>query len=193
MNSMDVVVLASGNGSTFQAIVDKCRFVNVRALISDNMNAYALDRAVVAGIPAHPIPQGQMTVEAWNEYLARAVAWYHPEVVVLAGFMRILTPEFLDVFPNRVINIHPSLLPRHRGLHTYERALKDGDEFHGTTVHLVTPELDAGPIIRQAVLDIEQGDTAETLQQKTQSVERDLYPFVLDAIADGSIELSEFS
>jgi phosphoribosylglycinamide formyltransferase-1 len=176
---MKVVVLASGNGSTFQALLDNCEHANIAALVTNNPNSYALVRAKKARIPYAVCKHNQIR---WN-------TWYHqPDLVVLAGYMRIIPKTFLDRFPNTV-NIHPSLLPKYKGLGTYDRVIAAGDSVHGTTVHWVTDELDAGPIIAQESFPVWQMDTAEILMDKTKELERELYPKVLDEIATGVIPL----
>ena len=186
MNRYPTVVLASGNGSTFQAIVEQCQVAEVRALVSDKPNCYAIQRADNLGIIHHA--SGDRNKENLFRLLANMVEYYHPELVVLAGFMRILPPSFIDRFP-RIVNIHPALLPKFKGLNTYQRALDAGEKVHGTTVHLVTEELDSGPILAQESVPILEHDTAETLQARTQEVERVLYPKVIDSIARGEIKL----
>ena len=176
---MRIVVLASGNGSTFQAILDNCEHAKVVALVTNNPKSYALVRAKKARIPYAVCTHNQIR---WN-------TWYHqPDLVVLAGYMRILPKTFLDKFPNTV-NIHPSLLPKYRGLGTYDRVLSAGDTVHGATIHWVVPELDAGPIIEQESFPVQQTDTAEILMDKTKDIEQKLYPKVLDEIATGMIPL----
>lgn len=177
MIKMDIVVLASGNGSTFQAILDTCEHVNVKALITDNPNAHALERAKKVHLP-YAVTK--------HEKVRRTTQYFNPELIVLAGYMRILDPSFIETYPH-IINIHPSLLPKYKGLDTYERVLAAGDECHGTTVHWVNKDLDAGKIIAQESIVISPEETVETLQAKTQTIERVLYPKIIDQIANGEI------
>ena len=174
---MDIVVMASGNGSTFQAILDSCQSVNVIALVTDNKNAYAIERAKQANIP-HIIcqPHEVQHIEC------------QPELVVLAGYMRILDAHFLQCFPN-TINVHPSLLPRFKGLDTYNRAIAESTHEHGATVHWVNEELDAGAIIAQEYFSVFHRDTADVLERKTKKIEKEMYPKIIDKIATGVIPL----
>jgi phosphoribosylglycinamide formyltransferase-1 len=177
---MDIVVMASGNGSTFQAILDDCEHVTVKALVTDNPNSYAIERAKKANIP-YAICE--------NKKMAQCVSYYSPQLVVLAGYMRILDSGFIRHHPNTV-NIHPSLLPKFRGLGTYDRAIASGVNEHGTTVHWVVEELDAGPIIAQESFPVWQMDTVEILIDKTKEIEQELYPRIIDQIATGEIPLA---
>lgn len=175
--------MASGNGSTFQALLDTCEHAEIVALVTNNPEAYAVKRAQDAGIP-YAICK--------HAHIAQCV-WYHnPELVVLAGYMRILDSRFVRMFPNTV-NIHPSLLPKLKGLGTYDRAISNGEREHGTTVHWVVEELDSGPIIAQESFPIWSADTAEILMDKTKEIEQELYPKVVDDIASGVIPLLSHS
>lgn len=179
MIKMDAVVLASGNGSTFQAILDTCEHINVRALITDNLKSYALERAKTAHLP-YAVTE--------HKDVRKAVQYFAPELVILAGYMRILDEAFIRTYPH-IVNIHPSLLPKYKGLDTYERVLAAGDEEHGTTVHWVNADLDAGEIIAQETVLVSPEDTIASLQERTQEVERELYPRVIDQIANGEVPL----
>jgi phosphoribosylglycinamide formyltransferase-1 len=174
---MDIMVMASGDGSTFQAIIDSCQSVNIIALVTNNKNAYAIERAKQANIP-HTIcqPHEVQHIEC------------QPELVVLAGYMRIVDAEFLRRFPN-TINIHPSLLPKFKGLNTYDRAIAESVCEHGATVHWVNEELDAGAIIEQQYFTVFHRYTAEDLSDRTKKIEKDMYPKVIDSIATGVIPL----
>jgi phosphoribosylglycinamide formyltransferase-1 len=176
---MDIVVLASGNGSTFQAIHEQCEHINIRAVISDVEDAYVLTRAKEARIPYQ---------FCQHDKILECVASWQPDLVVLAGYMRILDKEFLKLLPN-TINIHPSLLPKHRGLNTHQRVLDAKECEHGTTIHWVTDELDAGVVIAQEKIPVWQMDTADILQDKVQEIERAIYPKILDEISTGAISL----
>jgi len=176
---MKVVVLASGNGSTFQALLDNCEHANICALVTNNVNSYALQRAKNAGIPYSVCKHDQVQLNTW---------YHQPDLVVLAGYMRILTGTFVRRFPNTV-NIHPSLLPKYKGLGTYDRVLSAGDTVHGTTIHWVVEDLDAGPIIAQESFPVWSNDTVEILMDKTKDIEQELYPKVVDKIATGEIPL----
>ena len=184
-----IVVMASGNGSTFQAIVEHCQEVEVVLLVTDNCTCYALDRAKKLGINTYCIQRNQVdSVDDLHQVLLKVVKYEKPDLVVLAGYMRILPAFFVAEFP-RMINIHPSLLPLYRGLNTYERVLADGGSTHGTTIPQVIEELDAGPVIAQESVAILPDDTPDTLRERTQEVERSLYPHIIDQIASGQIGL----
>ena len=184
-----IVVMASGNGSTFQAIVEQCQEVEVVLLVTDNCTCKALDRAKKLGINTYCIQRNQVnTVDDLHQVLLKVVKYEKPDLVVLAGYMRILPAFFIAEFP-RMINIHPSMLPFYRGLNTYERVLADGGLVHGTTIHQVIEELDAGPVIAQESVAILPDDTPDTLRERTQEVERRLYPYIIDQVVTGKIGL----
>ena len=149
---MNIVVLISGNGSNLQAIIDACKTNKikgtVRAVFSNKADAFGLERARQAGIATHTLIASAFdSREAYDRELIHEIDMYAPDVVVLAGFMRILSPAFVSHYAGRLLNIHPSLLPKYPGLHTHRQALENGDEEHGTSVHFVTDELDGGPVI----------------------------------------------
>ena len=153
---MNLVVLISGNGSNLQAIIDACKEKKIkgtlRAVFSNKADAFGLERAREAGIPAHALTADQFASrEAFDRELMREIDAYAPDLVVLAGYMRILSPAFVAHYEGRLLNIHPSLLPKYPGLHTHRQALENGDEEHGTSVHFVTDELDGGPVILQVI------------------------------------------
>jgi phosphoribosylglycinamide formyltransferase 1 len=179
-----LVVLISGNGSNLQAIIDHCRTqwlpAEIVLVVSNDPNAFGLTRAREAGIPTVARSHKDFPDrEAFDQMLIENIQAYRPDWVVLAGFMRILTPSFIHAFEKRLINIHPSLLPKYQGLHTHQRALDAGDSQHGCTVHFVTPELDAGPIIGQASTDVSPTDTIDTLKTKVHELEYLLYPLCI--------------
>jgi phosphoribosylglycinamide formyltransferase-1 len=181
-----LAVLISGNGSNLQAIIDAIEGgelpAKIAVVISNKPNAYGLERARKVGIATEVVAhQENETREAYDTALQQCLEKYAPKVIVLAGFMRILTPAFVAHFQGRILNIHPSLLPKYPGLHTHQRALAAGDRTHGVTVHIVTPELDAGPILGQRECKITPEDTEETLKQKIQKLEHQLYPEVIGA------------
>ncbi|RMX01367.1 phosphoribosylglycinamide formyltransferase [Allofranklinella schreckenbergeri] len=181
----NIVILISGTGSNMAAIVQAQRQqqwrerhqAEVVAVISNRADAAGLQKAQEAGLATQVVEHKSFpTREAFDAELARAVQAYDPALVVLAGFMRVLTPVFVEPFERRLINIHPSLLPAFPGLHTHQRALDAGCRFTGATVHWVTPELDAGPIIDQVAVPILPGDTAQSLTARVQTQEYLLYP-----------------
>ena len=192
MQRKPVVVLISGSGSNLQALLDWSRrpdsHYEIVGVLSNRPDAYGLTRAKQAGVPTATIDHTQFdTREAFDAALIEQIDLWTPAWVVLAGFMRILTPVFTDHYLGRAINIHPSLLPKYRGLHTHRRALEAGDAEHGLSIHFVTPELDGGPIICQQTVPIEADDTEQTLQQKVHAQEHLTYPRVVEALARGLI------
>jgi len=186
-----LVVLISGNGSNLQAIIDAIKAqqlpITIRAVISDQAEAYGLQRAENANIPTLILKaKDYLNRGAYDDALLTHLKQYQPNLIVLSGFMRILGPTIVAAYAGKIINIHPSLLPKYPGLHTYRKALKAGDTEHGTTVHYVTDTLDAGPIIAQKRLSILPNDTEASLKQRTQALEHQLYPEVIAKIARGS-------
>jgi len=192
--ALPVVVLVSGHGSNLQAILERASGLNldIRAVISDRAEAQALQRARRAGVPTEVVsPMAYPDRAAYDAALSAAVEAHRPGLVVLAGFMRILGPGFVRHFVGRLVNIHPSLLPKYRGLDTHRRALQAGDTWHGCSVHFVTDELDAGAVIAQAEVPILQGDDESTLRVRVQGVEHVVYPEVLGWFAAGRLGLRE--
>jgi phosphoribosylglycinamide formyltransferase-1 len=193
--SLGVVVLVSGGGSNLQALIDAQDGglpIAIRAVVSNEPDAYALERARAAGIPAEVLSHRRFpSREAYDTALAELIDGFDPGLVVLAGFMRILTPGFAARYRGRMLNIHPSLLPRHRGLHTHRRALDAGEQVHGASVHFVTPELDSGPVILQAEVPIVLGDTPEVLAARVLEREHIIYPCVVGWFAAGRLHLDD--
>jgi phosphoribosylglycinamide formyltransferase-1 len=189
---LPVVVLVSGHGSNLQAILDQAADLNVqvRAVISDRPEAQALERARRAGVPAEVVsPKAYPDRQAYDAALTAAVEAHAPRLVVLAGFMRILGPGFVRRYTGRLLNIHPSLLPKYRGLHTHRAALEAGDTRHGCSVHFVTDELDAGAVIAQATVPVLKNDDEATLRVRVQGVEHVIYPEVIGWFAAGRLGL----
>ncbi|MDF1643769.1 MAG: phosphoribosylglycinamide formyltransferase [Pseudomonadales bacterium] len=191
-----IVALISGNGSNLQAIIDAIaeRGLNAKicAVISNIEQAYGLQRASKAGIPAVWIDHKKYSNrEQFDQALIEAIDPYQPDLIVLAGFMRILTEPFVCHYQGRLINIHPSLLPRFRGLNTHQRVIEEGDSEHGASIHFVTPDLDGGPVIVQARISVEANDSAETLAQKVQQQEHKIYPQVVEWFCDNRIRLNQ--
>ena len=185
---LQLVVLISGNGSNLQAILDRIDAgelsARVAAVISDRAEAFGLARARRAGVTAETVARADFdSGAAFFDALRRRVESFAPDLVALAGFMRILPPAFVAHFDRRLINIHPSLLPRFKGLRTHQRALDAGATVHGATVHWVTAELDAGPVIAQAEVAVQPGDTAETLGARVLEQEHRIYPQAIQWIA----------
>ena len=187
-------VLISGNGSNLQAIIDDIKANRLNAdicgVISNRPHAYGLERAKAAGIPAVCLDHTQFEDrDAYDKALKAQIDEFGAEGVVLAGFMRILTPEFVNSFSGKLMNIHPSLLPKYKGLNTHQRAIDNGDTEHGVSVHFVTPELDGGPVIIQSRVPVFEDDTASDLAERVQEQERRIYPLVLSWYCDGRLKM----
>lgn len=160
-----------------RAIVESGAVPEVRAVISNRPGAQGLDWARSQGIPTQVVDhKAYPTREAFDDAMAEALSAYSPDLVLLAGFMRIFTPGFIGRFPRRILNIHPSLLPSFPGLHTHRQALAAGVKLHGCTVHVVTPSLDNGPIVVQAAVPVMDGDTEDTLAERVLQAEHRIYP-----------------
>lgn len=193
---MNIVVLISGNGSNLQVIIDACKSGKIagtlRAVFSNKADAFGLQRARDAGIPAHALSAGQFaTREAFDRELMQEIDAYAPDLVVLAGYMRILSPAFVAHYTGRLINIHPSLLPKYPGLHTHRQVLENGDAEHGTSVHFVTDELDGGPVILQAKVPVFDGDDEADITARVQAQEHAIYPLVVSWFADGRLKMQD--
>lgn len=191
-----VVVLISGRGSNLQAILDEIRAdrlpVKIRAVISNNPDAPGLARAQAASIPTHVVNHRDYPDrEQFDQALRREIDAYAPELVVLAGFLRLLTPAFIKHYAGRLLNIHPSLLPQFPGLNTHARALESGARVHGASVHFVTPDMDAGPIIIQAAVPILPGDTPLSLAARVLEQEHRIYPLAIRWFAEGRLRLQD--
>ena len=189
-----LVVLISGSGSNLQAFIDACRDPAypciVAAVISNRAGAPGLERAREAGIPAEVLDhQAFASREDFDAELARRIDAHAPDLVVLAGFMRILTPGLVRHYAGRLLNIHPSLLPLYPGLKTHQRALEAGDTEHGATVHFVSEDLDGGPAIVQARVPVLAGDTLETLAARVLEREHLIYPLAVRLYAEGRLRL----
>jgi phosphoribosylglycinamide formyltransferase-1 len=189
---LPVVILLSGSGSNFAAIAAAARAgtlpVEVRAAVSDRPAAFGLERARVLGIPAEAVPvAGFPDRAAHDAALAARIDAYRPALVVCAGYMRIFTPAFVARYADRMLNIHPSLLPEFRGLDTHRRALAAGVRWHGCSVHFVTDELDGGPLVAQAPVLVLPGDTEESLSARVHRAEHKLYPTVIGWYATGRL------
>lgn len=179
--SLRLVILISGNGSNLQAIInniaDKKLPAQIVAVISNKADAFGLQRAEKAGIEHNILAYADFSDrQNYDQALKKLIDQYQPDLVVLAGFMRILSDEFVEHYSKRMINIHPSLLPEYKGLNTHQRVLEAGEKKHGCTVHFVTPELDDGPIIIQATVEVKSDDTAETLANRVHEQEHIIYP-----------------
>jgi phosphoribosylglycinamide formyltransferase 1 len=187
-----IVVLISGRGSNMQAIAAQARAgkirVDVKAVVSDQPHATGLQAASDLGIPTRVLqPRDFPDRAAFDAALADLIDRFEPALVVLAGFMRILSPGFVQRFQGRLLNVHPSLLPRHRGLRTHERVIAAREREHGVSVHFVTEELDGGPVIVQAVIDVQPDDTADSLSARIQRQEHSIYPQAIQWFATGRL------
>ncbi|MEH6454313.1 MAG: phosphoribosylglycinamide formyltransferase [Psychromonas sp.] len=184
MTTKKIVVLVSGNGTNLQAIIDQLhntdlnnQRVEVAAVISNKADAYGLQRAQIAGIDNQAvISKGVASSEQYDSALIAAIKPYQPDLIIMAGFMRILTAEFINTFQGKMLNIHPSLLPKYQGLHTHQRAIDAGDSEHGASVHFVTEELDGGPVVLQAKVPVFEEDSAQDLADRVLTQEHAIYP-----------------
>jgi len=174
-----VAVLISGRGSNMRALVEKADGYDVALVASNKPDAAGLHWAREHGVPTWSQDSKGVAKEDYDRILSSALTNHGIGTIALAGFMRILSPWFIDEWQGRIVNIHPSLLPKYRGLDTHARALDAGDTVHGCSVHVVTEELDAGEVLGQVEVPIETGDTAETLEQRVLAAEHELYPKIL--------------
>lgn len=192
-SQLPVVVLISGNGSNLQALIDasgNAYPTRIAAVISNRADAYGLERARRAGIPTEVLSHREsQDRESYDHALAEQIDRYRPGLVVLAGFMRILSPGFVRHYQGRMLNIHPALLPDFRGLHTHLRALEAGVDEHGASVHFVTEELDGGPVIIQARVPVLADDNPETLAARVLRQEHRIYPRAVNWFATGRLRL----
>ncbi|GAA6204491.1 phosphoribosylglycinamide formyltransferase [Thalassotalea sp. SU-HH00458] len=187
-----IVVLISGSGSNLQAIIDACKSTDypgeVVGVISNKAEVFGLTRAENANIPHQVLShKAYDSRESYDQALVNAIDDYKPDLVVLAGFMRILTPAFVQHFSGKLLNIHPSLLPKYQGLNTHQRAIDANDKEHGVSVHFVTEELDGGPVILQAKVPIFPEDTADDLASRIHVQEHKIYPLVINWFCSGRV------
>lgn len=190
-----VAVLISGGGTNLQAIIDAAGRgeipVDVACVVSDQCQAFGLQRAARAGVPTKiQEAAGFADRDAYDRALGDLLDNIGPDIVVLAGFMRILTAALVRSWEGRMLNVHPSLLPGYRGLHTHRRVLEAGERWHGTSVHFVTEELDGGPVIAQARLEIRPDDTEDSLNERVQALEHRMYPAVIGWLAEGRVRMA---
>ncbi|HDZ09137.1 phosphoribosylglycinamide formyltransferase [Pseudohongiella sp.] len=189
-----VAVLISGNGSNLQAIIDYSSIGGYQlcAVISNRADAFGLQRATRAGIATRLLDHKAFTSrEAFDAQLMQEIDAFRPDLVVLAGFMRILSSGFVQHYAGRLLNIHPSLLPDYKGINTHQRVLDAGEPQHGVSVHFVTPELDGGPVIRQAVINVTADDTRDSLAQRVAIEEHKIYPEVIEWFASGRLTMDK--
>lgn len=191
-------ILISGSGTNLQAFIDAVDAgdlpLDIAVVLSNKPNAAGLDRARMAGIATECVDHRNFTSrEQFDTALVQTLDPYEPQLIILAGFMRILTPVFIDRFVGKIFNIHPSLLPKYPGLDTHQRALDAGDQWHGTTVHFATEELDGGPRIIQGRVPVEPGDTADSLAARVLKIEHVIYPRAAGLFAAGRLEYRDGS
>src|SRR5688500_3579563 len=193
---LPIAILISGRGSNMRAIAERAAAgalpVEVRVVVSDRADAAGLDVARAMGIPTETLSARDFPDRtSFDRALAAVVARHEPQLIVLAGFMRILTTEFIAPFAGRIMNIHPSLLPKYRGLHTHRRVLEAKDALHGVSVHFVTEELDGGPVVLQAEVPVLPDDSETTLSARVQQAEHRIYPQAIDWFARGRLLLKD--
>ena len=193
---LPIVILISGRGTNMRAIAELAANgtlpVEIRAVVSDKAEAAGLATAAEMKIPTRALSPREFADRcSYDAALAALIASFEPQLVVLAGFMRILSPNFIAAFADRILNIHPSLLPLYRGLHTHRRALEAGDRVHGASVHFVTEELDGGPVVIQARVAVNPGDSENSLSARVQQQEHRIYPQAIEWFARGRLQLRE--
>jgi len=190
------VVLISGSGSNLQAFIDRIASgdlpIEISLVVSNQPEAYGLERASKAGIATAIVNHRNYDSRlSFDNALIKAIDDAQPDLIILAGFMRILTPEFVNHYSARLLNIHPSLLPKYPGTNTHQRALDAGDQWHGASIHFVVPEVDAGPIVLQGRLRINANDTHDSLQQRIHKIEHQLYPQAIKWFAERRLNIVE--
>ncbi|MCW9716608.1 phosphoribosylglycinamide formyltransferase [Avibacterium sp. 21-594] len=191
-----IVVLISGEGQTLQSIIDACKVgdipAQICAVIANKANAYGLQRAKMAEIPTALFERKDYADNlAMDQAIGDYIAELGADLIVLAGYMKILTAEFTQRFAGKILNIHPSLLPKYPGLHTYQRALEAGDQEHGTTVHFVNEEVDGGAIVLQAKVPIFPDDEVSDIEQRVKYQEQQIYPLVINWFVTERLRLKE--
>ncbi len=189
---MNGIVLISGNGSNLQSIIDHSTAIDldIKAVISNHSSAYGLKRAEHANIPTHTLSHKQFSSrEKFDQALSNIINQYNPEIIILAGFMRILSAKFTHQYSGKMLNIHPSLLPKFPGLNTHQRVIESKERQHGVSIHFVTEQLDRGPIIAQASVDICDTDTTESLTERVLLEEHKLFPKVIHWFTQGRLKL----
>ncbi|VFP79937.1 phosphoribosylglycinamide formyltransferase [Candidatus Erwinia haradaeae] len=193
-----IVILVSGNGTNLQAILDAHLTTKISskiaAVISNNSNAFAIKRAQLAHVTTHVITDKQYKKsKLFNKILIKTIKTYNPDLIILAGYMRILNTEFVTYYSGKILNIHPSLLPKYPGLKTHQRAIENGEKQHGTSIHFVTEQVDNGPIVLQVAVPIFYTDTEYTLKMRVKYQENIIYPRVIKWFIDGRLEMRENS
>lgn len=192
-SKLPVVILISGTGSNMQRLAELAQAgelpIEIKAVVSDRIDAKGLQTAASMGIATYTLSPKQFSERAlFDAALADVVAGYAPQLIILAGFMRILGGNFIPRFADRMLNIHPSLLPKYRGLHTHQRALAAGDTEHGVSVHFVTEELDGGPVVMQARIPVLPDDSADSLAKRVLQQEHRIFPDTIRLVASGRLK-----
>ncbi|OLF39217.1 MULTISPECIES: phosphoribosylglycinamide formyltransferase [unclassified Psychrobacter] len=193
-----VAVLVSGSGSNLQVLIDATQEgslpIEIVGVISNREDAYAITRAKDASIPvavlSHVTSGKRMGIKTFETHASAQLATWQPDLIVLAGFMRVLSAKFIDDMPAPMINLHPALLPAYKGLDTHQRVIQAGERQHGCSIHVVTAELDAGAVLTQALLEINHKDTADNLQTRVQKLEHQLLPWTILLISKGVLSLN---
>lgn len=189
---MQGVVLISGSGSNLQSIIDQAANIDltINCVISSHADAYGLIRAKNAGIPHHVIDHTQFNSrEVFDQAVSETIDQYNPDIIILAGFMRIFTEAFTKKYCGKMLNIHPSLLPKFQGLNTHQRVIDAGEKEHGVSIHFVTAKLDGGPVIAQSSVAVLANDNANSLAKRVLVEEHKLYPEVIHWFTQGRLEL----
>jgi phosphoribosylglycinamide formyltransferase-1 len=194
----NIVVLISGSGTNLQAIIDACEEgrinASISAVVSNKADAYGLERAKQAAINTVVVnPKEYSDRESYDMALAEVIEQHNADLIVMAGFMRILSQAFVERFSGKMLNVHPSLLPKYQGLNTHQRAIEAKDQEHGCSIHFVTPELDGGPVILQAKVPVFNEDDADALAARVQVQEHAIYPLVVNWFIEGRLNMENDS
>ncbi len=196
MEKVSLVVLISGSGSNLQAIIDAINNAQlnaeIKAVISNNVSAKGLERAARENITTHVIDHREyLSRETFDQAMMQVIDPLQPDLIVLAGFMRILSDKFITHYRHHLINIHPSLLPKYKGLNTHQKVIDNNDRKHGASVHYVDIELDSGPIVIQAEIPVLENDTAESLAERVLTEEHKIYPLAIKLHAEGRVRFEK--
>ena len=194
MKNFKVAVLISGNGSNLQSLIDNFKkesLIDIKCVISNKENAYGLERATKANIDNFFVDHTKFkTREEFDQELIKILEEYDPDLIVLAGFMRILSELFVEKYIGKLINIHPSLLPKYPGLETHKKVIENKDSHHGVTIHYVDKTLDGGPICAQSQMEVKTNNIKD-LQNQIHQIEHEMYPLVIKQIAEGKLEFKD--
>lgn len=196
MSSCKTAILISGSGTNLQAFIDRVARsdlnLDLTVVFSNRPDAYGLERAKTAGIPTACLRHQEFTDRvSFDRAVADKLDLWQPDLLILAGFMRILSPGFVNHYAGRILNVHPALLPAYPGLHTHQRVLEAGDKWHGSTVHFVTEELDGGPRILQGRLPVIESESADQLETRVQAIEHQIYPEAAGWVGAGRVEFRD--